>query len=74
MTTMAIMGREGEKLYKKDRGANAPFVIKNRTGYPLSLWSETSHHHSGEAHRLEDGQDAPWRFDDWRAVREVRIV
>lgn len=73
MTTAALVGREGEKLYKRDRGANAPFIIKNRTGYPLSLWSESSHH-NGEAHRLDDGQDVPWRFDDWRAIREVSTM
>ncbi|ORY90221.1 hypothetical protein BCR35DRAFT_261800 [Leucosporidium creatinivorum] len=69
LTMSAIVDREGDKVFTKARGANAPFLIKNRTGYPLSLWSETSHV-DGEAHRLEDGDDAPWRFDDWRAIRE----
>ncbi len=69
LTTSAILGREGDKVFTKPRGANAPFVIKNRTGYPLSLWSETADAH-GQAHRLEDGDDAPWRFDDWKTIRE----
>lgn len=73
LTMSAIVGREGEKVFKKARGAHAPFLIKNRTGYPLSLWSETAHV-DGEAHRLEDGEDAPWRFDDWRAIREVSAL
>lgn len=70
LTMSAIVDREGDKIFTKARGGNAPFLIKNRTGYPLSLWSETAHV-DGEAHRLEDGDDAPWRFDDWRAIREV---
>ncbi|KAK4050444.1 Vacuolar protein sorting-associated protein 13 [Microbotryomycetes sp. JL201] len=69
LTTMAIAEREGDKMYTKPRGSNAPFLIKNRTGYPMSLWNETSNA-LGEASRLEDGQDKPWRFDDWRAVRD----
>ncbi|SCV68005.1 BQ2448_126 [Microbotryum intermedium] len=68
LTTQAIIGREGEKLLTRARGSQAPFLIKNRTGYAMSLWSEGNH--GGDAHRLADGDDAPWRFDDWRAMRE----
>ncbi|KDE03795.1 hypothetical protein MVLG_05736 [Microbotryum lychnidis-dioicae p1A1 Lamole] len=68
LTTQAIVGREGEKLLTRARGSQAPFLIKNRTGYPLSLWSEGNN--GGDAHRLADGDDAPWRFNDWRAMRE----
>lgn len=51
----------------------APFVIQNRTGYRISLWpehddrerkSKTSPQH------LDDGKDMPWRFDDWKSMRE----
>ncbi|KAK4052926.1 Vacuolar protein sorting-associated protein 13 [Microbotryomycetes sp. JL221] len=69
LTTMAIAEREGDKMYTKPRGSNAPFLIKNRTGYPMSLWNETSNA-LGEASRLDDGQNKPWRFDDWRTVRD----
>ncbi|KAL7343935.1 hypothetical protein BJY59DRAFT_711306 [Rhodotorula toruloides] len=69
MTTMSIMDREGDKVFKKPRGSNAPFLIKNRTGYPLSLWSESADA-GAQGQRLDDGDDVPWRFDDWRTARE----
>lgn len=71
LTSAAMLGREGDKVFTKPRGANAPFLIKNRTGYPLSLWSEASGDKGVGAERLEDGKDVPWRFDDWRTMREV---
>ncbi|GAA5992083.1 hypothetical protein JCM10908_000736 [Rhodotorula pacifica] len=69
MTTMSIIDREGDKVFKTARGSNAPFVLKNRTGYPLSLWSESADTGS-QGHRLDDGGEMPWRFDDWRRARE----
>ncbi|GAA5969299.1 hypothetical protein JCM11641_007543 [Rhodosporidiobolus odoratus] len=69
LTTSVLLGREGDAVFKKPRGSNAPFLIKNRTGYPISLWSENADT-AAQGHRLGDGQDAPWRFDDWRFARE----
>ncbi|GAA5859573.1 hypothetical protein JCM8547_006147 [Rhodosporidiobolus lusitaniae] len=69
MTTSALLGREGDQVFKKPRGSNAPFLLKNRTGYPISLWSENADA-AAQGHRLNDGQDIPWRFDDWRVARE----
>ncbi|KWU46731.1 hypothetical protein RHOSPDRAFT_14825 [Rhodotorula sp. JG-1b] len=69
MTTMSILDREGDKVFKTARGSNAPFVLRNRTGYALSLWSESTDAGS-QGHRLDDGSEMPWRFDDWRRARE----
>jgi vacuolar protein sorting-associated protein 13A/C len=69
MTTSALINHEGDQVFKKPRGSNAPFLVKNRTGYPISLWSENVDA-GAQGHRLGDGQDIPWRFDDWRAARE----
>lgn len=72
LTTAALLGREGDKVFTRARGANAPFLIRNRTGYPLSLWSEAAGKGNDVAtERLDDGADVPWRFDDWRTMREV---
>ena len=69
LTAQAILGREGETMLKTDRGKNAPFLIKNRTGYPLRLSAE-----GGEADTawtdMATGADLPWRFEDWRYMRE----
>lgn len=69
LTTMSIMNREGGKVFTTARGSNAPFLLKNRTGYPLCLWGENGEAEAA-AQRLEDGEETPWRFDDWRRARE----
>lgn len=69
LTTMSIMDREGDKVFKTARGSNAPFLLRNRTGYPLAFWSEATDTGS-QSQRLEDGSEMPWRFDDWRRARE----
>jgi hypothetical protein len=30
MTTMSILDREGDKVFKTARGSNAPFVLRNQ--------------------------------------------
>ncbi|GAA6061937.1 hypothetical protein JCM10212_001505 [Sporobolomyces blumeae] len=71
LTTSTLLDRAGDQIFRKPRGSNAPFLIKNRTGYPLSLKNE---HDKGRdkdsAVQLADGKDIPWRFDDWRTMRE----
>lgn len=72
MSTAAIVGREGDQLFKKPRGSNEPFVMRNRTGFPITLTNETTDKGrvASRGHQLLDAQDQPWRFDDWRAIRE----
>lgn len=51
----------------------APFVIQNRTGYRISLWPENDERErksKTSPQHLDDGKDMPWRFDDWKAMRE----
>ncbi|EST05630.1 Vacuolar protein sorting-associated protein 13A N-terminal domain protein [Kalmanozyma brasiliensis GHG001] len=51
----------------------APFVVQNRTGYRISLWPEHGDRErksKPSAQHLDDGQDMPWRFDDWKSMRE----
>ncbi|GAA5827080.1 hypothetical protein JCM11251_002234 [Rhodosporidiobolus azoricus] len=69
LTTSTLLDREGDQVFKKPRGSNAPFLVKNRTGYPISLWSENAEA-AAQGQRLGDGQDIPWRFGDWRVARE----
>ena len=72
LTTAALIGREGDKVFTKARGSNAPFLIKNRTGYSIALVNAASTNKSADTARIADGEDMPWRFDDWRTMREVR--
>lgn len=50
----------------------APFRIRNRTGYRLSVWSENEQQQGARhaARRVEDGRDMPWLFEDWKSLRE----
>ncbi|SPO25926.1 related to VPS13 - involved in regulating membrane traffic [Ustilago trichophora] len=71
LSTMSMINEaDVQDLQQRNR---APFVIQNRTGYRISLWpehddrdrkSKTSPQH------LDDGKDMPWRFDDWKSMRE----
>ncbi|GAA94842.1 hypothetical protein E5Q_01496 [Mixia osmundae IAM 14324] len=71
LTTMAILEQQGESVMRMKRGQNAPFEIRNRTGYPIMLAAESDHKQRRKpAQRLEDGASMPWRFDDWRVMRE----
>ncbi|CEH13766.1 Vacuolar protein sorting-associated protein [Ceraceosorus bombacis] len=82
MTTAAIMAEEQKKLSNASASANtattsvlresqAPFLVRNRTGYRITLWAEHEDRRvKASPHRLEDGSDTPWRFDDWKAMRE----
>ncbi|PWZ02331.1 hypothetical protein BCV70DRAFT_172197 [Testicularia cyperi] len=72
MSAMSFLTeQDNQDLQQRNR---APFVIQNRTGYRISLWPE--HEDRAErrakvvAQHLDDGKDMPWRFDDWKSMRE----
>ncbi|MCJ1358957.1 MAG: hypothetical protein MMC33_008957 [Icmadophila ericetorum] len=58
-----------EDVLSKPRGADAPFRIRNYTGFPLSVWAANSED-SGSAAKLTDGEEIPWRFEDPTTMRE----
>jgi len=71
LNSMSLWSEKGDEVLKTTRGANAPFLMRNRTGHSISLWTETDGRGSKpEAVKIEDGADKPWRLDDWRAMRE----
>ncbi|KAK9463382.1 uncharacterized protein V1516DRAFT_644614 [Lipomyces oligophaga] len=58
-------------LLSKPPDANAPYRIKNQTGYALSVWvDDTDNPTYSMAKEIADGEEVPWRFDDWRKLRE----
>jgi hypothetical protein len=72
ITTLEIWRRESDNVLRMNRGENAPFRVRNRTGYPIRIWSETDDKRaSPQSEYISDGQEIPWRFDDWRSMREV---
>lgn len=71
MNTAILWNQKGEEVLKTSRGSNAPFLMRNRTGHPIVIWAESDDRNSKpEPSRIADGEDLPWRMDDWRAMRE----
>ncbi|CAD6973019.1 unnamed protein product, partial [Tilletia controversa] len=48
-----------------------PFELRNRTGYRIAVWSDVEDKRQRPAPQyLEDGDNTPWRFEDWKSTRE----
>jgi len=50
-----------------------PYEIRNRTGGPIYVWStlDGSTTNNTTQKKIADGGSEPWRFDDWKTMREV---
>ncbi|KAF2654929.1 vacuolar protein sorting-associated protein 13 [Lophiostoma macrostomum CBS 122681] len=59
-----------EDILSKPRGNDAPYRIRNYTGFNLDVWAEGKDLQDGYSAKLEDGEDKPWRFEDPTATRE----
>lgn len=59
-----------EDVLSKPRGTDAPYRIRNYTGFGLNVWAATREEDQGSAAKLEDGQEIPWRFEDPTTMRE----
>ncbi|KAI5802352.1 hypothetical protein FPQ18DRAFT_313508 [Pyronema domesticum] len=72
ITKAAQFMRQDEDILTKPRGSEAPYRIHNQTGYPLHVWaaSEDLLNNSSMAIKLQDGETAPWRFEEWEKMRE----
>jgi len=72
LTKAAQFMQQDEDMLTKPRGSEAPYRIHNQTGYPLHVWavSDDSPEGSAMAIKLQDGETAPWRFEEWEKMRE----
>lgn len=59
-----------EDVLSKPRGNDAPYRIRNYTGFNLDVWAEGKDQQEGYATKLDDGEEQPWRFEDPTATRE----
>jgi vacuolar protein sorting-associated protein 13A/C len=59
-----------EDVLSKPRGAEAPYRIRNYTGFDVNVWADVPGEESDMAVKLEDGEEGPWRFEDWEKMRE----
>jgi len=60
-----------EDVLSKPRGNDAPYRIRNQTGFVMNVWAQRDDGREGSAARIEDGDEAPWRFEDATIMRET---
>ncbi|KAF4542188.1 Vacuolar protein sorting-associated protein vps13 [Lasiodiplodia theobromae] len=60
-----------EDVLSKPRGTDAPYRIRNYTGFDMNVWAVSENTDGGSAAKLADGQEAPWRFEDPTTTRET---
>lgn len=63
---------QNEDILSKPRGADAPYRIRNYTGFGLNVWADFPGDSDDDdmAAKLADGEEIPWRFEDWEKMRE----
>lgn len=54
----------------KPRGTEAPYRIRNYTGFGVSLESKSPISEEPITLRLDDGTEGPWSFEHWEKMRE----
>jgi vacuolar protein sorting-associated protein 13A/C len=59
-----------EDVLSKPRGADAPYRIRNYTGFDINVWADVPGEENTMSAKLEDGEEGPWRFEDWEKMRE----
>ena len=59
-----------EDMLSKPRTADAPYRLRNHTGFDLSVWVDEKRDDDGAAATLTDGEELAWRFEDPTTMRE----
>ncbi|CAO1616705.1 unnamed protein product [Parajaminaea phylloscopi] len=71
LTSMAMLNDASAIASSSRMQHQAPFKIRNMTGYKVTVWAEHDDRKSkSRPQLLEDGAEIPWSFDDWRSMRE----
>ncbi|KAF2754047.1 vacuolar protein sorting-associated protein 13 [Pseudovirgaria hyperparasitica] len=60
-----------EDVLSKPRGMDAPYRIRNYTGFDINVWADSKDNEEGPAAKLDDGEERPWRFEDPTTTRET---
>ncbi|KAK3689238.1 hypothetical protein B0T22DRAFT_461182 [Podospora appendiculata] len=59
-----------QNVLDKPRGVEAPYRIRNYTGFDAVMFAKRQSNDESTSLRLEDGHEAPWSFEDWEKMRE----
>ncbi|KAI1811883.1 vacuolar protein sorting-associated protein 13 [Poronia punctata] len=61
---------QDEDVLGKPRGVEAPYKIRNYTGFDVTVQAKTLSNNENISLKLEDGKEAPWSFEQWEKIRE----
>jgi vacuolar protein sorting-associated protein 13A/C len=61
---------QSDDVLSKPRGTEAPYRMRNYTGFDINVWADVSDEDNQMAAKLADGEEGPWRFEDWEKMRE----
>ncbi|KAI8839881.1 hypothetical protein BC829DRAFT_420941 [Chytridium lagenaria] len=73
-TSGSIWSKLCQRVYVPRSNAHSPYILRNKTGYNMHVWAESlGDGLDTEVIDLQNDLEIPWRFDDWRAMREVNV-
>ncbi|KAK3385903.1 hypothetical protein B0H63DRAFT_473802 [Podospora didyma] len=61
---------QDQDVLSKPRGVEAPYRIRNYTGFDVVVHAKRQSTDENTTLHLEDGQEVPWSFEDWEKMRE----
>lgn len=61
---------QDQDVLSKPRGVEAPYRIRNYTGFDVVVHAKRQSSEELTSLRLTDGQEVPWSFEDWEKMRE----
>ncbi|CAK7273224.1 Vacuolar protein sorting-associated protein 13 [Sporothrix epigloea] len=70
----AFLMQTPQDVLGKARGTDAPYRIRNYTGFSIVVSSRSTLTNEEVTVRLDDGDEAPWSFEQWEKMRENLIV
>ncbi|KAI1497895.1 vacuolar protein sorting-associated protein 13, partial [Biscogniauxia marginata] len=61
---------QDQDVLGKPRGVEAPYKIRNYTGFDVIVQAKSQSNDENVSLKLEDGEEAPWSFEHWEKMRE----
>ena len=62
---------DDEDVLSKPRRSDAPYRLRNYTGFTMNVWAQGGDGSEGAAAKLSDGEEVSWRFEDATTTRET---
>ncbi|KAJ2960621.1 hypothetical protein NQZ79_g4034 [Umbelopsis isabellina] len=73
LSSLSTWDQQKDASLGANRGSVAPYTFRNWTGYKLHVWSIADDDNNNTVvETLANGQEIPWRFDDWRTRRQAK--